>query len=318
MRKNRKPLISLTDAITLYNFSPVPRPVFTEKGHCQWCNEKIQGTRKKSFCCKEHSDDFHRLVTWGRTRSGYSNHIVWRDKLTCQDCGDILAVKNVFGIYIPLENGAEVHHIIPVEEGGTDDPRNLITLCHKCHKERHVKLKQYKDVKISMLDDAYYKAFAPDEAGRDIIYINGEKIKGNWLTGNFLEESETTFCCKEDYLSYPDNTKYYICYDQMTDWGLPNSHIKKEIIRETLCRPTLQQDKDGKLVFENDIMKNYSLGITGAVKFGHHKAPNKDFGTVGFYVRPIPDDGSKNLPIELEFWLTHCRKAGTIFDKENA
>lgn len=30
-----------------------------------------------------------------------------------------------------------VHHIIPLSEGGTNDRRNLITLCHDCHLEQH-------------------------------------------------------------------------------------------------------------------------------------------------------------------------------------
>ena len=177
MQKNRRPLISLTDAIYLYNFSPVPRPVFTDKGHCQWCNEKIQGNRKKSFCCKEHSDDFHRLVTWSRTRSAYSNHIVWRDKLTCQDCGEVLAFKNCYDIYIPLECGAEVHHIIPVEEGGTDDPRNLITLCHKCHKERHEKLKQYKVDVNDHIASNYLKHLKKVKDGRQKEFKQHPEIK---------------------------------------------------------------------------------------------------------------------------------------------
>lgn len=31
----------------------------------------------------------------------------------------------------------QVHHIIPIEEGGTDDPSNLQLLCHECHADIH-------------------------------------------------------------------------------------------------------------------------------------------------------------------------------------
>lgn len=138
----RKPLISLYIAISQYGYKTVARPQLVADGLCQWCGNEIKSNRRKSFCCKEHSDTFHSFVTWGRTRNAYSNQIVWRDNLTCQDCGEYLAVKNCHGIYIPLESGAEVHHILPVEFGGDDNPNNLITLCHNCHLERHRQLKR--------------------------------------------------------------------------------------------------------------------------------------------------------------------------------
>ena len=44
-----------------------------------------------------------------------------RDKHSCQSCG--------------IKIGLSVHHILSREEGGTDLPSNLITLCHYCHNE---------------------------------------------------------------------------------------------------------------------------------------------------------------------------------------
>lgn len=56
-----------------------------------------------------------------------------RDNDTCQVCGN--------------KNNLEVHHIIPFiligEKGGLD---NLITLCHKCHKEVHEMLRESEDL----------------------------------------------------------------------------------------------------------------------------------------------------------------------------
>ena len=139
---SRKPLIPLYKAQQLYDFETVKRPQFVDDGCCQWCGKQITNKRRKSFCCEDCSIEFHRIVTWGRTRGAYSNYIVWRDNLTCQDCGKFLAIQNEFGVYIPAENGAEVHHILPVSQGGTDNPNNLITLCKDCHKLRHKKLKE--------------------------------------------------------------------------------------------------------------------------------------------------------------------------------
>ena len=67
---------------------------------------------------------------WGYQKGfdyGYSSRreaILYRDNYTCQCCGK----KHI---------RLEVHHIIFKSKGGTDDERNLITLCEKCHKAVH-------------------------------------------------------------------------------------------------------------------------------------------------------------------------------------
>lgn len=40
------------------------------------------------------------------------------------------------GILVPVE---EVHHILPLAEGGTNDKDNLISLCKSCHSRIHAK-----------------------------------------------------------------------------------------------------------------------------------------------------------------------------------
>ena len=67
---------------------------------------------------------------WGYQRGfnyGYSSRreaVLHRDNYTCQCCGK----KNC---------RLEVHHIVFRSNGGTDDERNLITLCEDCHKRVH-------------------------------------------------------------------------------------------------------------------------------------------------------------------------------------
>jgi 5-methylcytosine-specific restriction protein A len=38
------------------------------------------------------------------------------------------------GRYVPVE---EVHHIVPLSEGGSNDESNLMSLCHSCHEKMH-------------------------------------------------------------------------------------------------------------------------------------------------------------------------------------
>lgn len=56
--------------------------------------------------------------------------ILARDDFTCQICGE----------YLPLGNGAQIDHIIPVSKGGTTEPDNLQVLCQKCNRAKSNKL----------------------------------------------------------------------------------------------------------------------------------------------------------------------------------
>lgn len=137
---NRKPLISLSAATKLYGGDNVTfcRPSYVTEGWCQWCGNKIEGNRRKSFCTIACSQSYHAIETWQRTRGAYSNHILRRDNFTCQICGAFHAYKNTHGVYIASDDGClRVHHVIYVCNGGTDDPNNLKTVCEDCHKEIH-------------------------------------------------------------------------------------------------------------------------------------------------------------------------------------
>jgi len=58
--------------------------------------------------------------TWNRIRQ----HVLQRDSYTCQGCAAACTVLNV-------------HHIVPLSRGGSDDPSNLHTLCNDCHAKIH-------------------------------------------------------------------------------------------------------------------------------------------------------------------------------------
>ena len=73
---------------------------------------------------------FEKIKHWGYQKGfnyEYSSRreaILHRDNYTCQCCGK-------------KHERLEVHHIIFRSLGGTDDEKNLITLCEKCHKAVH-------------------------------------------------------------------------------------------------------------------------------------------------------------------------------------
>lgn len=56
-----------------------------------------------------------------RRWSSIRKQILERDEYNCQCCGENKKLL-------------EVHHKIPRQKGGTDEPENLVTLCRSCHK----------------------------------------------------------------------------------------------------------------------------------------------------------------------------------------
>ena len=90
----------------------------------RWCHGETEAPRR-CWCSEECVDKYSRVWSWGAIKS----YVQERDNNICQRCGTTEPKSPPRYRYDPWD----VDHIIPVRDGGTDDPANLRLLCMPCH-----------------------------------------------------------------------------------------------------------------------------------------------------------------------------------------
>lgn len=91
---------------------------------------------------------------------------------------------------------------------------------------------------------------------REILFRGKCVDTGVWYEGGYIHLHKTTHCPIGDPDRFHDNDIHQIVFERMTDWELPNQHLRVDVNPETVGQFTGLTDKNGKKIFEGDILKD--------------------------------------------------------------